>query len=99
MALARKGLEGKLKLSPNLMEQMYGCFACMACSDVCPVGIHPAELALSMRHVQEQIQPATWKGPLFSGLVSHARRMESATLPLRLYEGLGIRRLVYRLRA
>ncbi len=98
VALARMTLEGRLQLSPNLSEQMYGCFACMACSDICPVGIRPAELALSMRHVQEQIDPAAWKGPLFGGVVSHPRRMELATLPLRLYEGFGIRRLVRLLR-
>jgi glycolate oxidase iron-sulfur subunit len=93
VALARMALERKLDLSPRLMDQMYSCFACMACSDICPVGIRPAELALSMRHVQDQIAPAKWKGPLFHGLLSHAGRMEAATLPLRLYEGLGIRRL------
>ena len=97
MALARKGLEGQLKLSPNLIEQMYGCFDCMACNDLCPVGIHPADLALSMRHVQEQIRPAKWKEWLFGGLISHAGRMEMATWPLRLYQKLGIRRLVYML--
>jgi glycolate oxidase iron-sulfur subunit len=74
---------------------MYGCFGCMACNDLCPVGIRPADLALSMRHVQEQIRPAKWKEWLFGGLVSHADRMEAATWPLRLYERLGIRRLVY----
>jgi glycolate oxidase iron-sulfur subunit len=97
VALARKGLEGELKLSPNLYEQMYGCFACMACNEICPVGIRPADLALSMRHVQEQIRPAKWKQWLFGSLVSHSGRMELATLPLRLYEKLGIRRLVYML--
>jgi glycolate oxidase iron-sulfur subunit len=97
VALARKGLEGELELSPNLLEQMYGCFACMACNDLCPVGIRPAELALSMRHVQEQMHPAKWKQWLFGGLISHSRRMEWATFPLRLYEKLGIRRLVYML--
>jgi glycolate oxidase iron-sulfur subunit len=95
VALARKGLDGELALSPGLFEQMYGCFACMACNDLCPVGIRPADLALSMRHVQEQIRPAKWKQWLFGGLISHAGRMELATLPLRLYERLGIRRLVY----
>jgi glycolate oxidase iron-sulfur subunit len=95
VALARKGMEGTLELSPNLYEQMYGCFACMACNDLCPVGIRPADLALSMRHVQEQIRPAKWKQWLFGDLVSHAGRMEAATLPLRLYERLGLRRLVY----
>lgn len=95
VALTRKGLEGKLELSPNLLEQMYGCFACMACNDICPVGIKPADLALSMRHVQEQRQPKKWKQFLFKGLLSKAERLEWATLPLRLYEKLGIRRLVY----
>jgi glycolate oxidase iron-sulfur subunit len=98
VALARKGLEGQLELSPNLIEQMYGCFACMACNDLCPVGIYPADLALSMRHVQEQIRPSKWKQWLFGGLISHTDRMEMATWPLRIYEKLGIRRLVYWLR-
>jgi glycolate oxidase iron-sulfur subunit len=97
VALARKGLEGQLELSPNLYEQMYGCFACMACNEVCPVGIKPAELTLAMRFVQEQKKPAGWKKTLFEGLIPHPGRMEWATLPLRLYQVLGIRRLVYAL--
>ncbi len=97
-ALARMALEGRLQLSPNLSDQLYSCFACMACNEICPVGIRPAELALSMRHVEEQIRPAAWKDLLFGGLVSHPWRMEAVTFPLRLYESLGIRRLVRRLR-
>jgi glycolate oxidase iron-sulfur subunit len=97
VALARKGLEGQLELTPNLIEQMYGCFACMACNEICPVGIRPADLALSMRHVQEQLRPAAWKRPLFQGLLRNANRMELATLPLRLYQRSGLRRLVYML--
>ncbi len=95
VALARKGLEGELELSPNLIEQMYACFACLACSEICPVGIHPADLAVDLRAVQEQRQPAAWKTTLFSGLISQPGRMELATLPLRLYERLGVRRLAY----
>lgn len=97
VALARKGLEGELELSPNLARQMYACFDCMACNEICPVGIRPADLALEMRHVQEQIQPAPWKDALFGGLIPKPGRMEFATLPLRLYEQLGLRRLVYTL--
>ncbi len=98
VALARKGLEGELELTPNLIEQMYSCFACMACNELCPVGIHPADLALSMRHVQEQFHPASWKQTLFNGLIPHPSRMETATLPLRLYQLSGLRWLVYSLR-
>jgi len=97
VALARKGLDGQLELSPNLIEQMYGCFACMACNDACPVGIQPAELALALRYVQEQQRTTGWKKTLFEKLIPYPWRMEVATLPLRLYETLGIRRLVYAL--
>jgi glycolate oxidase iron-sulfur subunit len=97
VALARKGLEGELELTPNLIEQMYACFDCMACDAICPVGIHPADLALEMRDLQERRQPAKWKNSLFGGLIHHPGRMETATWPLRLYEKLGIRRLVYAL--
>jgi glycolate oxidase iron-sulfur subunit len=97
VALARKGLEGQLELSPNLIEQMYACFACMACNEICPVGIRPADVALSMRYVQEQIQPAAWKQALFKGLIADSKRMELSTWPLRVYQRLGLRRLVYAL--
>jgi glycolate oxidase iron-sulfur subunit len=97
VALARKGLEGELKLSTNLAAQMYACFDCMACNDICPVGIRPANLALEMRDLQEQIQPAKWKNTLFGELIPHPGRLETATWPLRVYEKLGLRQLVYAL--
>jgi glycolate oxidase iron-sulfur subunit len=98
VALARKGLEGELELRPELFEQMYACFACMACNELCPVGIKPADLALEMRYAQEQLKPAAWKDRLFGDLIPHAGRMEWATFPLRLYQMLGVRRLTYALR-
>lgn len=97
VALARKGLEGDLELSPNLIEQMYACFDCMACNEICPVGIRPADLALALRDLQEQIHPTGWKQTLFDGLIPKPNRMEAATWPLRLYERVGLRRLVYAL--
>jgi glycolate oxidase iron-sulfur subunit len=96
--LTRLGLEGELELSPNLFEQMYACFGCLACNAVCPVGNRPAHLALAMRDVQEQVRPAAWKRPLFRGLIPHPMRLERATLPLRLYQTTGLRRVVYALR-
>jgi glycolate oxidase iron-sulfur subunit len=98
VALARKGLDGELKISSNLMEQMYGCFACMACDELCPVGIKPAGLTLAMRNIQEQIQPAIWKQALFDRLIPHPGRLETVSLPLRIYERSGLRKLVYLLR-
>jgi glycolate oxidase iron-sulfur subunit len=50
-----------------------------------------------MRQLQEQYHPSNWKETLFGKLVSHPNRMEWATLPLRIYEGLGLRRIVHAL--
>ena len=95
--MARKSLEGELELTANLTEQMYACLDCLACNDICPVGIRPADLALEMRHVQEQIRPSGWKDTLFGGIISRPGRMEAATLPLRIYQRSGLRHLVYTL--
>ena len=97
VALARKGLDGELELSPNLIEKMYACFDCMACNTACPVGIHPADLAIEMRHVQEQVNPAGWKEALFGNVIPNPARMELGTWPLRVYEKSGIRRITYTL--
>jgi len=97
VALVRKAMEGEAELSPNLAEQMYKCFACLACNAICPVGIKPADLALETRHVAEQVRPRWWKRPLFRGLFPHPRRMEWGTLPLRWIERAGLRRLAKRL--
>lgn len=98
VALAQKGRQGELALGKNLVEQMYSCFACLACNEACPVGIRPADLALEMRQVYEENHPAGWKQGLFGGLIPRAGRMEAATWPLRLYETSRLRRLVYALR-
>jgi glycolate oxidase iron-sulfur subunit len=95
VALARQELEGQLEPSPNLVEQMYNCFGCMACNEICPVGIRPAELVLWMRTMSEQSNSSQWKEALFGGLIPYPERMEYATLSLRLYQGLGLRQLVY----
>ena len=71
----------------------------MACNDACPVGLSPADMMLEMRQVQENFQPEAWKKTLLGGLIPRPERLELATLPLRLYEGLGIRRLLYGLGA
>ncbi|RPI83258.1 MAG: (Fe-S)-binding protein [Chloroflexi bacterium] len=94
VALAHQSLSGELALSPRVFEQMYSCFACMACRDICPAGVLPDVLALHLRQVQEELQPAGWKNTLFHGLVGRMNRLELATLPLRLYQSLGARSLV-----
>jgi glycolate oxidase iron-sulfur subunit len=93
VALARKGLEGDLALSPNLNEQMLACFDCLACNDICPVGIRPADLALEMRSLLEQRNPSAWKKTIFRDLLPHPARLEAAALPLVAYQRLGLSHL------
>ncbi len=95
VALARKLLEGEATPTPNFFEQMYRCFGCLACNEICPVGIKPSDLALKMRDLQEQMHPARWKKLLFNKILLHPKRLERLTWPLRLYQGLGIRKLYY----
>ncbi len=97
VALARKSLEGELELRPNLFGHMDACLDCLSCNEICPVGIRPADLALEMRRMQEQIHPTAWKKTVFAQFVSRPALLEGATGPLRLYEGLGIRGLIYSL--
>ncbi|MBN1440146.1 MAG: (Fe-S)-binding protein [Anaerolineales bacterium] len=97
LMLARKGLQGELDLRSNLYEQMYACFDCLACNEVCPVGIRPADLAVEMRRVQEQAGPQFWKKVVFNRFLQNPDWLEAATLPVRLYERLGIRGLVHAL--
>lgn len=98
VALARKSLEDELILSPNLVDKMYSCFACLACNDICPVGIKPADIAMEMRNVAEQVKPSGWKNTLFGKVIAKPDTMELSTWPLRVYENIGLRWLVHKLR-
>lgn len=96
VALARKELEGDLGPSANLQEQMYACFGCMACDEICPVGIRPSELAMNMRAWHDRSHHSLSKRLLFEDLIADPLRLELATAPLRLYERLGLRRRLSR---
>jgi glycolate oxidase iron-sulfur subunit len=89
--LARKLLEGEVELSPNLIEQMYRCLACGACNEACPVGNKPADIALQLRWLAQQAEPAKWKELVFHRMLTNPDLMEAGVAPLRLYQLLGFR--------
>jgi Fe-S oxidoreductase len=95
VALIRKMVEGELDPSANLTDQMYQCMACMACNTICPVGIKPADLVLESRGLIEEYKPSWWKRPIFRGLFGHIQAMEWSTLPVRLYQRLGLQRVFH----
>lgn len=89
--LARKVLEGEVTLNGNLVEQMYRCLACGACNVACPVGNKPADVALQLRWLAQQADPARWKELVFHKTLTRPDLMEAGVFPLRLYQLLGFR--------
>jgi glycolate oxidase iron-sulfur subunit len=98
LMLLRKALAGELDLSHNLTDKMYRCLDCLACNAICPVGIKPADLALQARYLIDQAEPQPWVKPLiFKGVFPNANVMETAMLPMFLYQRLGVQSLVHKL--
>ncbi len=93
VALIRKMVEGDLKPSPYLTDQMYQCMACLACNTACPVGINPADLVLQTRALLEEHRPHWWKRPLFRGFFMHPAVMAIATWHYACIRSLGCRKL------
>jgi glycolate oxidase iron-sulfur subunit len=93
VALARKGLEGNLQITPGLMDRMYACFDCLACNEICPVGIRPADLAIAMRTFMEEVSPAGWKKLVFDDIFSNPDRLDFWMQFIRSFDRLGMRSL------
>jgi glycolate oxidase iron-sulfur subunit len=93
VALVAKAIEGELDLTRNFKDHMYRCLACLACNDICPVGITPANLCLEARHAIHQAKPTPLLKPLlFQGLFPRTGLLELVTKPVALYDRTGLRR-------
>jgi glycolate oxidase iron-sulfur subunit len=95
VALVAKAIEGELDLTKNFKDHMYRCLACLACNDICPVGIKPADLCLEARYAIHQVKPTRPIKPiLFRGIFPRTGLLEALTKPVALYDRTGIRRIV-----
>ena len=100
VALVAKAVEGELELTRNFKDHMYRCLACMACNDICPVGIKPADLCLEARHAIHQATPTPPLKPiLFRGIFPRTGVLEAITKPVALFDRSGLRRAVNTVRA
>ena len=100
VALVAKAIEGELELTQNFKDHMYRCLDCLACNDICPVGIRPADLCLEARHAIHQATPTPPLKPiLFEGIFPRTGLLEAITKPVALYERSGLRRAVNAVRA
>jgi glycolate dehydrogenase iron-sulfur subunit len=100
VALVAKAVEGELDLTRNFKDHMYRCLACLACQEICPVGIKPADLCLEARYAIEEATPTPPLKPiLFRGVFPRTGLLELLTKPVALYDRIGLRRAVNAIRA
>jgi glycolate oxidase iron-sulfur subunit len=100
VVLVAKAIEGELALTQNFKDHMYRCLDCMACNDICPVGIKPADLCLEARHAIHQATPTPPLKPiLFRGIFPRTGLLEAITKPVALYDRTGLRRAMNTIRA
>lgn len=93
VALVAKAIEGELDLTRNFKDHMYRCLECLACNDICPVGIKPADLCLEARYAIHQATPVPPLKPiLFRGVFPHTGLLELLTKPVAFYERSGLRK-------
>lgn len=98
VALVRKALEGEMELSPRLVEQTYQCLGCLACNEICPSGVKPADLCMATRFLDNQVrsQPPV-KNFLFKTFFTRPKLMELAMLPFKFYQRVGLQKLAHKL--
>ncbi len=95
VALVAKAIEGELSLTTNFKDHMYKCLDCLACNDICPVGIKPADLCLEARYAIHQATPTPPLKPiLFRGIFPHTGLLEMIVKPVALYDRTGLRKVV-----
>jgi glycolate oxidase iron-sulfur subunit len=95
VVLVAKAIEGELDLTQNFKDHMYRCLDCLACNDICPVGIKPADLCLEARHAIHQATPTPPLKPiLFRGIFPRTGLLEALTKPVALFDRTGLRKAV-----
>jgi glycolate oxidase iron-sulfur subunit len=87
--------EGALPLNEAVGEHMYHCLDCRACQTVCPSGVRVGEQVLRMRTMIERERAQPWlKRFILQQVMTRPNVLEASVWPLRIYQWLGIQRLV-----
>lgn len=100
VALIRAVEEGRLPMeSPGFKEHMYHCLDCRACQTICPSGVKVGELVVAARAEIDKSEPQPWlervlKRVVLQWVLMRPERVEWAVKPVRLYQRLGLQRLV-----
>src|SRR5579871_4326141 len=100
ISLMRAVADGRLEPSKAFADEMYFCLGCLACMTACPAGVNYAELFEHARAEAEQsgVLDSPERGALrrftLQWLFMDQRRLQFVGAALRLYQQLGLQKLV-----
>ncbi len=95
VALMRKIQEGELDQSEQLLEYLSFCLDCQACATACPCGVNAGELVAEFTcERKEGKRLGIMEDLVLRKLLPHPDRLETAMIPMRLYQRLGLQKLV-----
>ncbi|UFS70273.1 (Fe-S)-binding protein [Geomonas sp. RF6] len=95
VALVRKFEEGELPESEKLMEYLSLCLDCQACASACPCGVNAGELVAEMRCERKAEKGLSrMEKIVLRDLVPHPDRLEASMVPLRVYQRVGLQKMV-----
>jgi glycolate dehydrogenase iron-sulfur subunit len=98
VALVRKFQEGELSISDKFLEYLSLCLDCQACASACPCGVNAGELVAEFRCERKEGEGLSMmEDVILRKLLPHPDRLEAATTPLRVYQRVGLQRLVRKL--
>ncbi|AFM24922.1 (Fe-S)-binding protein [Desulfomonile tiedjei] len=97
VAMIKAVIDGRLTPEEEFARHMYHCLDCRNCQTVCPAGVKVGELVLEARHRIEQHTPQPLlKRFILESAIRDQTKLSRYLSPLRLYQNLGIQRLVRR---
>ena len=98
VALVRKFQEGELEISGRFIEYLSLCLDCQACASACPCGVNAGELVAEFKCEKKAGEGLSFmEEVILRKLLPHPDRLETATLPLRFYQGTGLQNVVRKL--
>ncbi|MDB6054643.1 MAG: hypothetical protein JWN25_2166 [Verrucomicrobiales bacterium] len=100
IALMRAVADGRLEATKSFADEMYFCLGCLACMSACPAGVNYAELFENARAEAEASGNLGTPKRTFvrwltlNWLFGDLRRLQLLGIIIRLYQGLGLQKLV-----
>ena len=95
VALVRKIQEGELDQSERLLEYLSLCLDCQACATACPCGVNAGELVAEFTCERKAgNRMGLMEDMVLRKLLPHPDRLETSMVPMRLYQRMGLQKLV-----